>query len=37
MKLSSYLDSELIFINIAAKTKDEAILEIIERTARIDQ
>ena len=37
MKLASYLDSRLIFVNIQAKTKDDAIQHIIDRTAEVDQ
>ena len=37
MKLSSYLDSRLIFVNINAKTKDEAIQILIDKTAEVDQ
>ena len=36
MKLSSYLDPALIFVNIEAQTKDEAITTLIERAAVVD-
>lgn len=37
MKLSSYLDSRLIFVNIQAKTKNEAIQILIDKTAENDR
>jgi PTS system nitrogen regulatory IIA component len=37
MKLSSYLDSKLIFVNVEAKTKDEAINTMIDKIAKVDR
>lgn len=36
MKLSSYLDPALIFVNINAATKEDAITMLIERAATVD-
>lgn len=36
MKLSSYLDPNLIFCNIEAKTHEEAIIQILEKVAKKD-
>jgi len=37
MKLSSYLDPRFIFVNLSAETKEDAIRQIIEKTAEEDE
>ena len=37
MKLSSYLDSRFIFSNLNAETKEDAIRQLIEKTAKADE
>lgn len=36
MKLASYLDEKLVFVNLKSKEKDEAILEMIKKAAKED-
>ena len=37
MKLSSYLDSHFIFSNLSAETKEDAIRQLIQKTAKADE
>ena len=37
MKLSSYLDSKLIFVDLDAKNKDEVIDLMIKKAAKADE